>query len=302
MNKLEEFKNWLASDSQTFCDKLIVFVKVKKEDRFYFLYEQFYGNELAFENLDFTGVYDRETAQLYVKSYSPDLIDMGCESIQFGDLRSERKGRVTKEIYRIIGNTIPKLGTKDMEDLYFLNRVKNVRLSAPDTARRLFVYDKNLSNQIEVHYSVNDRSASELLAYLVNPDEFCKKEAEQWVAEHQQDIYIAFIAMQEVRKSYYELISSKTDVNTVRTIIRAMKTIPDAKTVNIYLQKNGIDFHGKIDADVLRRDCTDTYSSYYLAAQDRQKYKKIFGHEDIKISDVVSITYGRKEIYRKEDV
>ena len=44
----------------------------------------------------------------------------------------------------------------------------------------------------------------------------------------------------------------------------------------------------------------DGYSKYDIQAKDRRKYEELFNYEKYTIDEILKITYGKKEIYTKE--
>lgn len=75
-----------------------------------------------------------------------------------------------------------------------------------------------------------------------------------------------------------------------------------AKTVTVTIRKDGQDFTFKTEACVLRRDCTNTYGTWYIAAADRREFEKRFGRgAEYAPQEIMRITYGRKTLYEAEN-
>lgn len=89
-------------------------------------------------------------------------------------------------------------------------------------------------------------------------------------------------------------------IHLVKRIKSAMEST-SAKTVNVTIYKDGIEFPFKTKADDLRRDCKSSYSSWSIAAADRRRFEELFGkYADYTPKDICCITYGRNVLYRVE--
>ena len=76
------------------------------------------------------------------------------------------------------------------------------------------------------------------------------------------------------------------------------EAIKDKKTVNVTILKDGHLFTFKTDAkDFLRLD--NRYSRYNIQAKDRHKYEELFKCSDYLFEEIISIKYGKQEIYSK---
>ena len=74
----------------------------------------------------------------------------------------------------------------------------------------------------------------------------------------------------------------------------------DQGTVTIH--KDGQDFTFKTEASVLRRDCTNTYGTWYIVAADRREFERRFGRSaEYAPGEIVRITYARKVLYEAEN-
>ena len=79
----------------------------------------------------------------------------------------------------------------------------------------------------------------------------------------------------------------------------AMETTP-AKTVNVTIFKDGVEFTFKTGTDSLRRDCQSYYSTWYMTAADRREFERIYGRSaDYYPQETQRITYARSVLYQK---
>ena len=89
--------------------------------------------------------------------------------------------------------------------------------------------------------------------------------------------------------------------------VHKMKAITDAvnasgaRTVTVTVRKDGKELTFKAEAYSLLGH-QSRYSTYHIQAQDRRKFKGLFGqHADYNATDVVRIAYGRKTIYEAKE-
>jgi hypothetical protein len=76
-----------------------------------------------------------------------------------------------------------------------------------------------------------------------------------------------------------------------------------AKTVNVTICKNDIDFTFKAEADQFRRDCESHYSDWNIVAADRREFERRFGRNaHYGPEDILRIEYARSVLYQAEEV
>ena len=107
-----------------------------------------------------------------------------------------------------------------------------------------------------------------------------------------------FLADDALAVEYQALMRDAGDpVHKMKAITDAIKA-SGAKTVTVTVRKDGKELTFKAEAYSLTGHQTH-YSAYHIQAQDRRKFKEMFGeHADYDASDVIRIAYGRKIIYQ----
>ena len=101
----------------------------------------------------------------------------------------------------------------------------------------------------------------------------------------------------------YEKLEEDAE-NPAHIIRRIMEAVAftDAKTVTVTIHKDGQDFTFKTEASVLRRDCTNTYGTWYIVAADRREFERRFGRSaEYAPGEIVRITYARKVLYEAQN-
>ena len=77
-----------------------------------------------------------------------------------------------------------------------------------------------------------------------------------------------------------------------------MRQAKEAKTVNVTILKDGIEFTFKTEASDFRHDCGSYYNAWGLTAADRRRFEELFGrYAGCYPQEIVRITYTRKVLY-----
>ena len=206
---------------------------------------------------------------------------------------------IKNKIHEMIESNLPHFDTQSSD---IQEKLKNAQWFIQEQVTDAFLYEKfpDLKNWIEYDDN-NEWTSKDLLSYIKDKEKNCAKKAQAWISEHYDNICFRLAALQEIKKAYTNLAATPSKLHTIRNIIQAMSSFPDAKTVTVHLRKNEIEFTGKIDADYLRRNPNSTYDYYRFSAPDRRNYIKLFGkYVDFDPDEVKTITYGKKVIYQKK--
>jgi hypothetical protein len=149
-------------------------------------------------------------------------------------------------------------------------------------------------------YSPERPTEESLLTYILDPQEYVRAEAEAYIDSHQEDILSDFLANDMVLVEYAEIINNPLNpVHCVKRIMRAVSA-SSAKTVNVTISKDGVEFTFKAEANQFRSDCISNYSNWNIAAADRREFETRFGrHAHYEPNDIVRIEYARSVLYSK---
>ena len=137
-----------------------------------------------------------------------------------------------------------------------------------------------------------------LLAYILDPEGYAEKEASAYMAENQENMLHNFLYNDAVMQEYRAILEDKENpVHTVKKIMDAMRATP-AKTVNVTVLKEGVEFTFKTETATLRGDCTSYYSTWQIVAADRKKFEQTFGRSaEYRPGEILRITYARNVLY-----
>lgn len=301
-------QEWLKNGSRTpFIRDGLLFVIVPKDDRFNFLYlQKRYRDEdveLEPENLKFVGVYDKvENISYLTDSYTKYSNPLSpLDGISLTVLRTKMIEEIKNKIQEMIESNFSQFDTQSSD---IQEKVKSSHWHIESEARAAFLYGKfpDLKSWLEYKHVENEEWTSKnLLSYIEDSEATCTEKAQAWIIKYYDDICFQLATLQEIKKAYDNLTATPSKLHTIRNIIQAMSSFPDAKTVTVYLLKKETEFTGKINAYYFRRDPISTYDNYGFSAPDRRRYIELFGqYDDFDPDEIEKITYGKKVIYQKK--
>ena len=138
-----------------------------------------------------------------------------------------------------------------------------------------------------------------LLSYLKSPEDYIKTTAEQYMRDNQEEFLAQFLK-KDALLAEYQMLSQDSDapVYRMRAITDALQK-SGAKTVNVTVQKDGVELTFKTSAESLK-GLKSQYSTWYIAPSDRLQFRHLFGAgSDYSAEDIIRIAYGRSTLYRK---
>ena len=305
----KEFFDFLKSGSLTktfdYGDKSKVMVnKVRYNDKLDILYalDSYSGNLFDLHNsFKYSGIYDKENNKLFDVEYS---------------LR-----------YHILNWDYNNENYKNASDLYnLINKDMNERIKEliKDVKKEMFDI-----NEVEIGEEIEDRDvltefmngatsetleaslkefstekSQDLLDYLTDKETFIEEEARWFIVENTTSILRSLAIAEKKREVLKEIEDNKEHpYHKIKKIIDAIKE-NNCVTVNLTINKNGIEQTFKYNADALKRDYNSSYLSTwnFEKAQERNLFEETFGRsEDLHYEEIVKITYGKNTIYEDDN-
>lgn len=311
-----DFKVWLASEDvgpymiKGEFEGYYAIMRVCKNEDIDFLFVQCNYRDIGIssrEEFRYGGTYCRKDNLLYCVTFDSRLVkalDIEDTTERSIKVLSERKRRaVCKRVREIIEGDRKNLFVSELTNTILISNLDYIQsYGAYNEARRRYLSDEGDVPPFECEYhAVAPEETVDLLPYILNPVGTVEAEAALYLRDHQEELLFSFLRNDAVSKEYQAILSSAEDpVHTVKKIMGAMKTSP-AKTVNVTIFKDGVEFTFKTDAGWFRRDCQRTYSTWDITAPDRRKFEEIFGrNSDYGPMDILRITYGRKTLYEAD--
>lgn len=310
----DTFTNWLASGDMGQCcfqekGDTYIMIRVEKSPDFEYLFcqQRYNGKSLTRDSsFKYAGIYCRKDGLLYDMSYP--FTDM-AESHEGLRNRSEEalwrqlKAAVREKVEAAIGNDRSNLIITEVTDSSLLNRLEYaLKYSAKEQARKHFLDTVDFEPPVfQCHYDPDRWTEDMLLSCILDPEGYADQEAADYIAANQENMLFDFLYNDAVLQEYQAILAdTKNPVHIVKKIMAAMRTT-SAKTVNVTIFKEGVEFTFKTEATTLRGDCTSYYHSWNMVAADRREFEGLFGRNaDYYPQEIVRITYARNVLYEAE--
>ena len=301
------FCQWLKTNgAEPFTHKEYQIIKIERSQSFDYLYMGWTDGRMCRGNdFKFAGIYHRTSEKIFCASWSlsnacdPTLLDGRSEEEVSGDFVSGVRAKVNE----IINDNKANLSITKVES-WSLNQSLEyaAKYGAYEVARSLFV-NKGKDAKAVYRCGYNPRTLSDemLLFYIDSPEEAVLQSAKKFIEDNQEGI-LANLLKNELVNAELEKIRNDTSRPEfmVQRIMSAVKSC-DAKTVNVTINKGGVELAFKTDTSPLVRDCpSGKYSSWEIVAQDRRKFEELFGRwTDYAPEEIVRIMYRGKVVYEK---
>ena len=328
MKDNKDFASFLSDDSrndevyQDYYGKLKIH-KEKYNDRFTVIYSKTHKDSLYQEQYNVAGYYDIKNNCIYNYSYSLQSIIKDNPTIHL-DLFSTIHKQIVEDITKYITdysfnhqNKLKRLALEEFNN-YSPSDIDNYR----NPIKIKFVKDNNPLiefNSVFNTYDILNRDEqyklNVYLNYIINPEDLVKQKAERFIQSNQDKLGMSLLIYDAQEKYLKELQANKNDkykdIYSIKKIYDAIKGM-DAKTLNITIKykEEFLTFNFSYDRlkrslEACEKGSCDYGSSYMKVANFIKKNsdnpEKIGLYEDFKFDNIVSITYGRNELYKRDD-
>lgn len=307
------FTSWLSSEDRGWCgfqDKgyFYIVIRVEKTPDFDYLFcQRRYREEglLRDSAFKYAGIYCKRDGLLYdaqyeLKGIEHELGTMADKSAPF--LLEQLKKAVRQKVETVIGNDPANLSITELTDKDILTRMEYAcKHYAKEEARRRYLDTVDFEPPVFCcGYEPERWTEDSLLAYILDTESYAQKETADYIAAKQEDMLYSFLYNAAVLREYQAIkADTENPVHTVKKIMAAMQTT-SAKTVNVTICKDGIEFTFKTEAHVLRGDCQSYYNTWCMTAADRREFEQLYGRStDYYPQEILKITYARSVLYQK---
>ena len=308
----DDFQRWLDwnKGSMTVCKgekDVAALVMLERNKSACYLYRAPIGKSGSTswnEPMAFSGVYDTTGRVLYLTREALNLLADGSSPLVAeagGSMRKEICGRINQRVEEDISGDRNNLPMKEITGEMPRRRIQYYQEhgARQDAIRMLFdgeAPDGKFHSDYDMDYLPEDA----FLAYIGDPGSFVRTKAEEYVKANQERFLMQFLENDALLSEYQALMQDTDDpVHRMKAITDAINA-SGAKTVSVTIRKDGKELAFKAEAYSLTGHQT-YYSTYHIQAQDRRKFKELFGRNaDYNAKDVVKIAYGRKIIYEAE--
>lgn len=307
----QEFAAWLKSGNNhlfsiKFENYTYLFLRIPKRSGLDYLYvqQEWGGNgALRAKAFEFAAIYNTADGLFYcVENYCMNKLDHTNDDRSKDSLRKQLEQDVREMVEGRVNNDRNNLDVLELSDVGLSERLENYqKYYASRHARAAYLAGESPETyRFECEYSSELGTEDALLDYIVDPMGYAEREAERFWTDrnNQEKMLLGFLERDALAAEYEKLIAdAENPVHTIRRIMEAV-TLSGAKTVTVTIRKDGQDFTFKTETSSLRRDCTDTYGTWRIAAADRREFEKRFGrYAEYTPKEIICITYGRKTLY-----
>jgi hypothetical protein len=285
-------------------------IRVRKNEDFDYLYCQRQYHRAGIERgdgFDYAGIYCLRDGLVYDGQYDIRALSDNDRSDEV--LREELKQAVRRAVEDAIGNDRRNLcvteltNARERESMTYFQKY-----TASESARKAYLggeYDdgEGYSFTFRCHYNLDNWTEDSLLAYILDPAQYAAAEAAAYIDSHQDDMLTDFLRSDFIAAEIAAIIANP--LNPVHRVKRIMQAVgaASAKTVNVTICKDDIDFTFKAEASQFRTDCTSYYSDWNIAAADRREFARLYGrHANYGPEDILRIEYARSVLYQAQEV
>lgn len=303
INAQEIMRNWLKSENSEVC-----YIKVDKYHHYAFFKNRIKeGIDMIFhyetdddhiisvrENPEYDGVYKVDEGKIcgggsvLDKIFGEDEINLTA----FYKIREEFMQKVREGVDAKVRVFEDDIVISDSDRL-------NERSYAEDKARSIYLNSTETVFKYECEYE-DERFHRKFLEYLMNPDAVVERSVNKFYANHLDSIKKKIVRIKMVKElvEQYERGDNKFVV-ALRNIIRSIPK--HCKMVNVTTVMEGKEITFKYEADMLTRDCRNSYSTWYIPSADRCRYEAMYGgRRYFTPEDITQITYSRKVLYERK--
>ena len=274
------FTDWIfAADGSAFqCEAgsyHVTVIRVRKNDDFDYLYCQrnYRGSGIVrSENFEYAGICRKLDGMIFDTLYN--IQDVWNNEGRSREALHENLKRTVREAVEVaVNNDRRSLAVTEITDERQRESLTHFeKYAAAGNARAAYLSGEHDTFTFQCRYNPERWTEDSLLEYLLNPAEYAAKEVATYMDTHQEDMLSDFLAADMVAAEYAKILENP--LNPIHRVKRIMAAVDacSAKTVTVTVCIDDIDFTFKADAGQFRRDCTDSYSGYHIAAAaDRQE-------------------------------
>lgn len=311
MTREEEFAEWLRKDSeQTFRvsekGRTTVVIKAMKNKDFTYLYTQDDYNDNGMRRgavFEYAGIYYKGDGKLYDTDWRlRDIVPQIAQN-KASDMKDAIASNVRKRVEQYLDNNKNNLAERELSPKYAEDLGYFRKYSSQDRVRNLFLQDVTSDAVVyECPYKFDVWSENSLLQYIANPEDFEKKQADTYIAEHQQDMLLDIEENEFIREELRKIEALEdSPMHRLKNIMETMRK-SEARTVEVTLNKNGQMFTCKMEADRLRGvPYKGIYSMHGMATESRVAFENVYGRSaQFGPEDITDISYRKKSIYSAE--
>ena len=304
MNLTENFDNFLKSNDTKFeadtGNATMLILKTPYNDKVDVLYGTHRRNDDFFNprmELYYYGIYDREKDKVFDPNSD---ISYYIYKYKFDDIRLVDRSMLYKEIIDAVNEKI-KEHISNESDMFDYSDVEIEEVTMEDIYRE-FLDGKTSDTYIGYIKPYMTEELKDIFEYLSYGDEFVDETARDFIIDNYEDLLKNLKRNSEKQKLLKELEENKGHpYHKQKEIIDSIKG-KDYKTVNLTVNKDGIEQTLKYETRFILFCDKHLYTYHIVKADDRAKYEENYGRSsNIEYKDITKITYGKNVIYEDKN-
>jgi len=304
MNLTENFDNFLKSNDTKFeadtGNATMLILKTPYNDKVDVLYGTHRRNDDFFNprmELYYYGIYDREKDKVFDPNSD---ISYYIYKYKFDDIRLVDRSMLYKEIIDAVNEKI-KEHISNESDMFDYSDVEIEEVTMEDIYRE-FLDGETSDTYIGYIKPYMTEELKDIFEYLSYGDEFVDETARDFIIDNYEDLLKNLKRNSEKQKLLKELEENKGHpYHKQKEIIDSIKG-KDYKTVNLTVNKDGIEQTLKYETRFILFCDKHLYTYHIVKADDRAKYEENYGRSsNIEYKDITKITYGKNVIYEDKN-
>lgn len=304
MNLSDEFGNFLKSNVTKFekdtGNATMLVLKIPYNDKIDILYgthrrnDDFYNPRME---LNYYGIYDKEKDKVfdsnsnisyYIYQYRTDDIRLVDRSMLFEEIMDAVNEKIKEHLF-------------DEPEMFDYNDVEIDEVTIEDVQRN-FLDGETSETFVGYIKSYKTYNLKDIFEYLSYGDEFVDETARDFIVDNLEELLKNLKRNDERKKLLEELENNKEHPYHKQKEILDSVRGKDYKTVNLTINKNGIEQTLKYETRFMLYCDKHLYTYHIVKSDDRSKYEENYGRSsNIEYKDIVKITYGKNVIYEDKN-
>lgn len=285
------------------------FFKVPQQDGVDFIFgqENYRSSSVGWhDKFEFCGAYSRKSRLICLADNPLTSIVDGLTPEEFmdsDDLRQQVEAQVNACVEEIIGNDRTRLPVQAITSGTIQESVQRYcRYSVKEEAVQSFVTGSGPDLQFRSWYSIDHWTEAGIANYLIDPNGYIRKQAENYIAENAENLLAQFLEHDALAEAVRKIDADVDDpLHRMRDITKALDQC-GAKTVNVTVLIADTELSFKVPSGSLK-GYRVSYGTSDIPAADRRLFYEVFGRgATYGAADITKITSGRKTIYEAPPV
>ena len=285
-------------------DEYLLIKHLYKDNVFLYL-KNIYFNTISTlkDKYEYQGFYNLISNKFYDLKYSLSRLLNLRDTLSCKDLEMQILEGIIKKIAEELKINHQKYFKEPIKlDIELNNRLEYwENYQAINSAKKDFFADKikSLSDFIHLEFrnsEIKKISIDEIISFIQEPETLLNYYKEEFLNKSIENLYVDFKIYQIYQKHITDIENDKSNILHKQKFLKDV--VNGKKTVNITILKDGYKFTFKTDAKEFLR-LNNSYSNYSIQSKDRTKYKELFKYNDYLFDEIISVKYGKQEIYSK---